>query len=214
MEKLQFISQENAGLSHLASIEKACKAGVKWVQLRIKNKPAEEIIPLARQAKNICDNYGAKLIINDHPSVALTVSAYGVHVGKADVPVKDARKVLGDKFIIGGTANTIEDIEKHWQEGADYVGVGPFRFTTTKEKLSPILGLEGYSKITSELKRRNISIPVIAIGGIELNDIKDIMKTGVHGIAVSSLIASAEDAGRTADAITKTIYEPLTSGAC
>lgn len=192
ISKLHFISQETPELTHLECIENACKAGAEWVQLRVKDKSPDEIIAIAKKAKVICDAFGAKLIINDHPSVAKEVDAYGLHLGKEDMPVAEARKIVGDKMIIGGTANTIDDIITHAKNGADYIGCGPFRFTKTKAKLSPILGAEGYRNITAEAKKLNITIPIIAIGGIETEDISSILETGMYGIAVSSLIAFSE----------------------
>jgi thiamine-phosphate pyrophosphorylase len=194
MERLQYISQETDSISHIEGIQKACDAGVKWIQLRIKEKTSNEILSTAKQAKEICDHFNAKLTVNDLPKIARQASAYGVHLGKEDITIAEARKIVGDNMIIGGTANTIEEIEEHFRSGANYVGVGPFRFTNTKKNLSPVLGLEGYRKIMEEYSKRNISIPVIAIGGIQLEDISDIMGTGVYGIAVSGLIANAADA--------------------
>ncbi len=205
MERLQYISQETEKLSHLEGIQKACEAGVKWVQLRVKNKDEQQVIELAKVVLQICKLHKCYLSINDFPSVAKHIGANGVHLGKEDMPVSEARKLIGKDFIIGGTANGIEDIQLHFNSGADYVGVGPFKFTTTKQKLSPILGAEGYRKIMNEYAKRNISIPIIAIGGIELNDIKEIMSTGVYGIAVSGLIANAADA----KAIVKQINESI-----
>src|SRR5262249_1888401 len=93
----------------------------------------------------------------------------------------------------GGTANTFDDIKKHAQAGVNYVGVGPFRFTKTKEKLSPVLGLDGYKKIVERCAAENILVPVIAIGGITVNDISEIIGTGVYGVAVASEITFSED---------------------
>jgi thiamine-phosphate pyrophosphorylase len=192
ISNLHFISQETPELTHLECIENACKAGVDWVQLRVKDKSPEEIFAIAKQAKVICDAFGARLIINDHPSVAKKVGAYGLHLGKEDMPVAEARKIVGDEMIIGGTANTIDDIITHAKNGANYIGCGPFRFTKTKAKLSPILGAEGYRNIIAEAKKQNITIPIIAIGGIETEDISSILETGMYGIAVSSLIAFSD----------------------
>ena len=148
-------------------------------------------MPLAEAAKKICDRYQAALIINDYPQVAVDVEAAGVHVGKLDMTVAAARAITGNGMIVGGTANTLEDILQHVQHGASYVGVGPFRFTTTKQNLSPILGLAGYQSILQALKEKGITIPVIAIGGILLEDIPALLETGVHGIAASGLITQA-----------------------
>jgi thiamine-phosphate pyrophosphorylase len=211
MERLQYISQETEKLTHLQGIEKACKAGVKWIQLRIKDKSPEEVLELAKQAKIICDKYDAVLTVNDHTHVAKEINAYGLHLGKEDMSISEARKLTNNAFIIGGTANTIEDIEMHFKAGANYVGVGPFRFTTTKKKLSPVLGLEGYKKIVDECNKRNIMIPLIAIGGIELKDIPAIMQTGVFGIAVSGLIANSDNAEETVKQIFESINPPITT---
>lgn len=191
MERLLYISQA----PHLENILAACEAGCKWVQLRVKEGGGLDALHNARlqlaiEAKKICDQFGAKLSINDHPAIAAQVNAFGVHVGKLDVPVKEARSIAGDKSWLGGTANTIDDVLAHIGDGVDYVGVGPFRFTTTKEKLSPILGLEGYQHLMSFVGSK---VPVLAIGGILLEDIPALKDAGVYGVAVSGLITNAVD---------------------
>jgi len=195
IEKLHFITQENEIYTHLRSITAACEAGIKWVQLRIKDKDEDEILELAQLAREICDEYGAKLIINDYPEIAKRVNADGLHLGKEDMPVDKARKIVGDEMIIGATANTLEDVIKHAENGADYIGLGPFRYTNTKKNLSPVLGLEGYENILSECGKLGIDVPIIAIGGIETSDVTALMGTGIHGIAVSGLIVNSGDMG-------------------
>lgn len=191
IESLQFISQETPTCSHLKSIALACEAGVRWVQLRMKDATEKEVFVQAREAKKICEQYGTRLIINDYPAIAESVEAFGVHLGKEDMPVAEARKKLGTRMIIGATANTFEDILSHSRSGADYVGLGPFRFTSTKKNLSPLLGLEGYREILHQYKLHQLQLPVIAIGGIDLQDVEEIVQTGISGIAVSSLIVRA-----------------------
>jgi thiamine-phosphate pyrophosphorylase len=105
----------------------------------------------------------------------------------------EARELLGKGFIIGGTANTFEDIERLAASGVDYIGLGPFRFTSTKENLSPILGIEGIEGIIKKCNEKGIHIPIIAIGGIKTEDVKTIMDKGVYGIAVSSSINLSEN---------------------
>jgi thiamine-phosphate pyrophosphorylase len=190
--RLHFISQESNGITHLQNIETACQAGVKWIQLRVKDKPLAEVKALAEDAKSICLQWGARLIINDYPQIAEAIGADGLHLGKEDMPLAQARRMVGN-MIIGQTANTFEDVWYHSGNGADYIGLGPFAYTTTKQKLSPILGLEGYRKIMQRCQDEGITTPILAIGGIELKDISSIMQTGVHGIAVSSLICKAEN---------------------
>jgi thiamine-phosphate pyrophosphorylase len=189
IDKLHYISQQPENGTHLTAISQALEAGCKWIQLRIKNQPAEAILEQAIAANRLCNRHGAKLIVNDHPEIALKSGAYGVHLGLQDMSVGRAREIVGQKMIIGGTANTYQDIGQRIAEGADYIGLGPYRFTTTKQKLSPILGWEGINAIMQKLKAPNI--PVIAIGGIVPEDIAAIMDTGVHGVAVSGAITYA-----------------------
>lgn len=188
IDKLQYISQAAADGSHLTAIEKVLHTGAKWVQLRLKEQTEEEVLDLATQAIALCDSYNAKLIINDYPQVALETNAYGVHLGLDDMPVAEARAILGYDKCIGGTANTFADILRRVEEGVDYIGLGPYRFTTTKKNLSPVLGLEGYRDILQQMGQAGITTPVIAIGGIERPDIDLLLSTGVHGIAVSGLL--------------------------
>ncbi|MBO9728896.1 MAG: thiamine phosphate synthase [Chitinophaga sp.] len=189
ISKLHYISQPD----HIGNITAALDAGCKWIQLRIKNETPDTVLPAAEAVKKICDQYKASLIINDYPHIAVAVGATGVHVGRLDMTVAAARAITGNNIIVGGTANTLDDILQHVTDGASYVGVGPYRFTTTKQNLSPILGLAGYQQILQALKERNIAVPVIAIGGILLDDIPALMEAGVHGIAVSGLVTQAMD---------------------
>lgn len=159
----------------------------------MKDCAAEEIIPVAKQVKELCREYCAKFVIDDNVEIAKLLDLDGVHLGKNDMPVAEARILLGENKIIGGTANTFEDVERIYRDGADYIGCGPFRFTTTKKRLAPILGLEGYRSITSRMKSAGIDIPMVAIGGIKAGDIKDIMQTGVDGIALSGSVLNAEN---------------------
>ena len=190
---IQYISNSNAKYSHLQGIRLALAGGCRWIQLRMKDCADDEIIPVAKQVKELCREYGAKFVIDDNVEIAKLLDLDGVHLGKNDMPVSEARILLGENKIIGGTANTFEDVERIYQDGADYIGCGPFRFTTTKKRLAPILGLEGYRSITSRMKSAGIDIPMVAIGGIKAGDIKDIMQTGVDGIALSGSVLNAEN---------------------
>ncbi|MGI4729191.1 MAG: thiamine phosphate synthase [Janthinobacterium lividum] len=189
--KLQYISQENTAQTHLYAIKTALEAGCKWIQLRVKNQPEEVVLQYALEARKLCDAFSAKLIVNDFPHVALKAKADGLHLGLQDMPVFQAREIVGPEMIIGGTANTFEHIRQRVSEGVSYIGLGPFRFTKTKEKLSPILGLEGYKVIMQQMREAKITTPIIAIGGIELTDIEVIIQTGVYGVAVSGAITHA-----------------------
>ena len=190
---IQFISHSNERCSYLDGIRLALEGGCKWVQLRMKDAPDEQVAHLGVQARELCDRYGAKLILDDRVNLVVQTGADGVHLGKNDMPIAQAREILGPGKIIGGTANTFEDIVAHWKSGADYIGCGPFRFTTTKKNLSPILGLEGYRDIVARMKDAGITLPLVAIGGITAEDIPAILETGVDGIAVSGTVLRAED---------------------
>lgn len=190
---IQYISNSNAKYNHLQGIRLALAGGCRWIQLRMKDCADDEIIPVAKQVKELCREYDAKFIIDDNVEIAKLLDLDGVHLGKNDMPVAEARILLGENKIIGGTANTFEDVERIYRDGADYIGCGPFRFTTTKKRLAPILGLEGYRSITSRMKSAGIDIPMVAIGGIKAGDIKDIMQTGVDGIALSGSVLNAEN---------------------
>ena len=190
---LQFISHYTDRYSYLDSIRMALAGGCRWVQLRMKDVTDDEIRPVALEAQRLCKEAGATFIIDDHVELVKEIQADGVHLGKMDMPIADARKILGEDFIIGGTANTFEDVKSHYEAGANYIGCGPFRFTTTKKKLSPVLGLDGYRQIVSQMRQAGISLPIVAIGGITAEDIPSIMQTGVTGIALSGTVLRAAD---------------------
>ena len=190
---LQYISHFTPQISYAEGIRMALEGGCRWIQLRMKDAPAEEIIACAEEVLPLCRRHGAKFLLDDHVELVRQLGADGVHLGKNDMPVDEARKILGPDIIIGGTANTIEDIIRLHKQGADYIGCGPFRFTTTKKNLSPILGLDGYKSIVLKMKELGIDLPIVAIGGITVEDIPTVMGTGVSGIALSGAILGAPD---------------------
>ena len=190
---IQFISHFTEQHTYLDSIRLALEGGIKWVQLRMKDATEDEIISVGTEVKKLCDQHSATFIIDDHVELVHKLKADGVHLGKNDMPIAEARNILGKDIIIGGTANTFEDIAAHYQATANYIGCGPFRFTTTKKGLSPTLGLEGYRSIMTKVKEAGINIPVVAIGGITAEDIPGIMQTGISGIALSGAILRAEN---------------------
>lgn len=193
MKGLLFITHQTEKYSYLDSVDIALEGGCRQIQLRMKDVLVSEVRKTGRQALDLCYKYGAKLYIDDYTEVCKDIRATGVHLGKLDMPPLDARRILGSDFIIGGTANTYEDIYRLNNEGIDYIGLGPFRFTTTKKNLSSILGLSGYKDIMQKCRENGINLPVIAIGGITTNDIPELMATGVSGIALSSSILRAKD---------------------
>ena len=193
--KLQYISQGETANEQIRNIHQALDHGCVWIQLCFKNADEKKLVTVAEKAKALCENYTSKFIINDNIELSKKINADGVHLGLTDESPIIARNILGKDLpagqagkIIGGSANTIEDVLKRVEEKCDYIGLGPFRYTSTKKKLSPILGIEGYASIINELKNRNVHTPVYAIGGIVLDDIDSLMSAGVFGIAVSGII--------------------------
>ncbi|MDR2682657.1 MAG: thiamine phosphate synthase [Dysgonamonadaceae bacterium] len=193
MNGLLFITHQTERYSYLQSVEIALAGGCRRIQLRMKEASPDEVEKTGFFAKALCEKYGAELYIDDYVEVCKNIRATGVHLGKTDMPPREARQVLGKGFLIGGTANTFEDIQRLNSEGVDYIGLGPFRFTTTKKNLSPVIGLSGYRQIMAQCKEHQIHLPVFAIGGITTNDIPEILSTGISGIALSSTILQAQD---------------------
>ncbi len=205
-DKLQYISQGNTLEEQLYNIQEALENGCQWIQLRFKNKDKEQLLSLAESVKTLCDIYLATLIINDNVLLALEIEADGVHLGLTDMDITEARKILGNDKIIGATANTKEEVIEQIEKGCNYIGLGPYQFTTTKEKLSPIIGLRGYKSILSKLSPEQQEIPVYAIGGITLDDVGQLVKTGVYGIAVSGLITNEENKETLINQLNKKLY--------
>ncbi|MEM7162467.1 MAG: thiamine phosphate synthase [Bacteroidota bacterium] len=189
-----YVTGNKRGEELLKEIKSYCRSGGQWVQLRVKNESFRVVLELAFQAKRITTHYNARLIINDFPEIARAVNSYGVHLGKNDMSPKEARSYLFDHQIIGSTCNTMEDIVEVNSKGlVDYVGLGPFRYTETKEKLSPVLGIEGLRLIKEKCNLLGVNLPLVVIGGVQLEDFEDIFNCGVHGIACSSLVEQYQD---------------------
>jgi len=190
---IQFISHFTEQYSYLDGIRLALNGGIRWAQLRMKQASEADFLRIGKEVRKLCDRYGATFIIDDHVELVRKLGADGVHLGKKDMPIAEARRLLGNDVIIGGTANTFEDIEMHYLASANYIGCGPFRFTTTKEGLAPTLGIEGYHSIMQKVRQAGFDIPVVAIGGITRDDIPALLQTGIAGIALSGAILRAED---------------------
>ena len=192
MTQIQFITHATDRFGYVDGARMALEGGCRWVQLRMKGATDAEVLAAAAEIQPLCRQHEALFVIDDRVHLAKQVKADGVHLGKNDMPVDEARRVLGEEFIIGGTANTFEDIERLYRQGADYIGCGPFRYTTTKKNLSPILGLEGYTAIIHRMQEKDIHLPIVAIGGITIADIPAVMQTGVSGIALSGTVLHAD----------------------
>jgi len=186
--KIQYISQGLTLDDQYNNIRMALDKGVSWIQLRWKEGNLVNIEHLGWLIKELCKEYQAKLIINDHIHIADLLNADGVHLGLQDDAIAHARILLGKDKIIGATANTLQDIQLHIQNECDYIGLGPYRYTENKKNLSPILGLSGYLSILAKLTQEANCPPIYAIGGIQQEDIEELFNIGVYGIAASNFI--------------------------
>ena len=190
---LQFITHRNGRYDEISGTRAVLEGGCRWVQLRMKDAPDEEFLRVGREVGRLCREYGATFLVDDRVHLVAELGADGVHLGKHDMPVSEARRLLPAGTTIGATANTFEEIARDAAAGADYIGLGPFRFTETKRNLSPILGLEGYRAIFERCRAAGITLPVVAIGGITAADVAAILATGATGIALSGALLGAED---------------------
>ena len=189
----QFITADIERHSHADLAEFACLGGASWVQVRVKDCDTQSWKTIAEEVQSICKKYKATFIINDNVHLAKELNADGVHLGRTDMPIKEARKILGNDKIIGGTANAIEEVVKLGQQGVDYIGLGPYRFTDTKKNLNTILGLEHMQLIVAEAARvLRPTIPIIAVGGIDRSDVEGIIDAGLYGCAVSAAVVQSE----------------------
>lgn len=171
----------------LNRVEKALQGGVTLMQLREKDKTTREHIELAQKVHSITKKYNVPLIIDDRVDVALAIDAEGVHVGQSDMPIKTARKLMGENKIIGATTKTVKQAKEAFEQGADYLGVGAIYPTTTKVK----------TVLTSTDTLRDICnsvpIPVNAIGGLNKDNIDVLHGISIAGICVVSAIMKADD---------------------
>ncbi len=194
MTSIQYITHENQRLSYLDGAILALMGGCKWVQLRMKEASDEEFLVVGSQLRELCKTYSATFILDDRVHLVKLLGADGVHLGKNDMPIDEARRCLqSDKVIIGGTANTFDDIKRLHKQGANYIGCGPFRYTETKKKLAPILGFQGYKSLVEKMKSEGITLPIFAIGGILYDDVKALLSIGIDGIAISGGVLNADN---------------------
>ena len=190
---LQFITHPSEKYSIAEEVQMAIEGGCSWIQLRMKDASDEEVRNVALEIIPMCQETDTFLIIDDRVELVNELRVSGVHLGKEDMDPMQAREILGPHAIIGVTANTAADIIKFKGKDVYYVGLGPFRFTTTKKNLAPEIGLEGYTEIVKDVRAAGVELPIVAIGGITEDDVKPLMATGVNGIAMSGAIIGADD---------------------
>ncbi len=181
----------------------AIRGGADTIQYRQKSGSTREMIRIAAQMKQVCSDQGVPLIVNDRVDVAIAAKADGVHLGQDDFPIPLARELLGQEMIIGASASNMEEVEKCLLDGADYVGFGPVYPTTSKDDAGSVKGIAGLAQVT-----KAVSVPIIAIGGISLDHVSEVLQAGVHGIAVISSVCCQEDP----EEATKALYRILHGG--
>lgn len=183
------------------TVEQAILGGCSVVQLREKECDTKDFFQLAKGIKQVTDKYNIPLIINDRIDIMLAVDAAGVHLGQEDMPMKEARRIVGENKIIGVSAHNLEEAKKAWEEGADYLGVGAIFGTKTK-KNTVDTSIETLKEICHTVK-----IPVVAIGGIGLSNIYQLNGSGISGVAVVSAIMAAENVKEVAAELVRKIGE-------
>lgn len=186
-----FITAQHELMTLDQQIERVCRAGARWVQLRVKGRSHSDIVALAIKAREICACHGALLSINDDPVAAAEANADGVHVGPFDVSPSEARRAVGQGRLVGCSLNSPEECDLIQWADVDYAGVGPLRLSTTKRNLRPVLGVSGIRKVVERCREVAPSVPLLAIGGVTLEDVPELLRCGVHGVAVSGSILQA-----------------------
>ncbi len=183
------------------AVEKAIKGGCTLVQLREKDCSSLEFYQTALKVKSITDQYGVPLIINDRVDIALAVDAAGIHVGQSDMPASVIRKIIGPDKIIGVSAANLKEAQIAEKDGADYLGVGAMYTTETKKDTRPVT-LEELKEIRSE-----VNIPIVVIGGINKNTVRDFKGFGIDGLAVVSAVIAQEDIEQAASELVQMFKE-------
>lgn len=176
------------GRSHLEVVRAAVRGGATLVQLREKNASTRAMVELGQELRGLTRKAGVPLIVNDRVDVALAADADGVHVGQDDMPATLARRIIGPNMILGVSATSFEEALRAEQDGADYLGVGPIFATGSKADAAPPMGLDGLSAVATR-----VSIPIVAIGGISLQNVDAVVEAGADGIAIISAVVGAPD---------------------
>lgn len=215
LPRLQYITHPLENFDDLSWVHRLHENGVRWIQLRIKEEDVITRFPdrhyrayfheIADKMRAITEALGLILTINDAVDVALFSHADGLHVGQEDDLSEVDFSVFGNTHILGGTANSMEEFRHFEGVPLSYAGVGPFRQTTTKHTLKPILGMEGYADLIRGLKEKEWTMPLFAIGGITRNDIIPLLDIGVYGIAVSGAVFHSEHDPETIRSFTKVL---------
>ena len=192
ISKLHFLTQDLPNRTHLEQVQLACEAGANWIQYRCMSKSDEEMLKELHPIASVCDDWGATLIITDHSHLVDLADIQGVHIEDMEADLSLIRNEIGESKTLGASANNIDQIKKHISNDVDYIGLGPFAHTDTKPNNYSHLGVFGYEQIIEELNKSALNIPLIAVGGINLQNVTGLLATGIYGIAVSSAFNKSE----------------------
>ncbi len=207
ISKLHYLTQDLPDRSHVEQTEIACQAGANWIQYRCFSKEEEDLIAELHQIASICDDWGATLILTNHYHLLDRVDAQGVHLENMEADFISIRNIISDEKTLGGSANSINDIQRIAHSGAvDYIGCGPFAHTNTKPNDYPVLAVKGYESIVHEMNKMQIDIPILAVGGVTVNDIDGLLSAGVYGVAVSAAVNHAPDPGTALKELYRKMY--------
>jgi thiamine-phosphate pyrophosphorylase len=203
ISKFHYLTQDLPHRSHIQQAQIACEAGANWVQYRCVTKTDEEMIAEIHQIASICDDWGATLILANHYHLLDKVDAQGVHIEDLDADFAAIREAITDEKTLGASATNVEALLRIQNTGVvDYCGYGPFAHTDTKPNNKPLLGYNGYR----ELEKQPIEIPVVAVGGVQLSDVRPLMATGIYGVAVSAAVNLSLDPGGMVKEFYRKIY--------
>lgn len=193
IEKLHFITHDHPRYAHVEQVQLACEAGAKWVQYRCLTKTDRELLHDIDAIAEICDDWGTTLIVANHSHLKGKADIQGFHIENMAADFRAIRREIGSELTLGGSANTVENLIRLAREGADYAGFGPVNRSITKPNEYPLLATSAYSVAIKQFEKEGIDLPILAAGGVELNNVDELMATGIHGVAVSSALLNAPD---------------------
>ena len=194
ISRFHYLTQDLPNRSHAEQVQIACEAGANWIQYRCLTKPDDQMIPEIHHIASICDDWGATLILTDHYHLLDQVDAQGVHLEDMQADFQAIRQIITDEKTLGASANSFADIQRIALSAVvDYAGCGPFAITHTKPNDYPLLGVEGYRQIVKKMAESQIDLPLLAVGGITIEDIDALLESGIYGIAFSAAVNLAED---------------------
>lgn len=206
ISRFHYLTQDLPHRTHLEQVQLACEAGAHWVQYRCMSKTDDEMLEELHPIASVCDDWGTTLIITNHFHLVASADIQGVHIEDMNADLNLVRNIIGEDKTLGASANTFEQIKNHIQNSADYIGCGPFGHTDTKPNQSKHWGIEGYQTIVEKLKAEKLEIPLIAAGGVQLQNVTDLINTGIHGVAVSAAVNLAENPKEAYKAIHQLLY--------